>query len=106
MKKNPNSTTSGHVFKRIHTGSGSSKLITEILGAATDDGGKKANTVGDLVKIMNMTLSMECSDCGHQWKEDPEVLREEFGDETPMKDVRRPCAKCESIKITAMPVSI
>lgn len=104
--KNPAATTTGHVFKRIHKGSGSSKLIMEILGAATEDTGKRAGTVKELIDEMGMTLSMTCQECDTKWTEDPEVLRKDVGEETLMKEVRRPCPKCESLKVFAMPVSI
>jgi len=102
----PGVTTSGHVFKKIHTGSGSSKLIIEMLAASSQDRGRTAKTIGMMVSQFGMTLKHECQQCGHVWVEDSEALLKEFDPETLMKDIKRACVSCGSMKLSTMPQKV
>lgn len=104
--QNPTQTTSGHVFRRIHKNSGSSKLIELLLGEISEDEGIKVNTLGDLFVRLKMKLQFECLDCGSTWSPEPEELLETFDHKAELKDVRATCEKCKSAKVSAHPVSM
>lgn len=104
--QNPTQTTSGHVFRRIHKNSGSSKLIELLLGEISQDEGIKVNTLGDLFVRLKMKLEFECLDCGHKWAPEADALLESFEHTTELKDVRCSCEKCNSMKVSAHPVSM
>jgi len=103
---NPKKTTSGHVFKKIHKGSGSSVLIEKILKTATRDEGKRAQTIHQMVNNLNMTLKCKCADCSYSWTFEKSELLNLCKEDDEMKDLKVDCPKCKSKAIISHPVSI
>lgn len=103
MKK---ASTSGHVFKRIHKGSGPARLIGQILEHTDTNTGKSAQTLGNMITNLRMGLAMHCQGCGHEWRPAAEELLEAFGEESPLTDVRPACPQCQSAHVFAHPVAL
>lgn len=93
-------------FVAFTRNSGSSKLIELLLGEISQDEGIKVNTLGDLFVRLKMKLQFECLDCGCKWAPEADELLERFEHTTELKDVRCPCEKCDSMKVSAQPVSM
>ena len=99
-------TTSGHVFRRIHKGSGPARLIGQILEKTNMDSGRSAQTLGGMITTMRMGLRMECQDCGEGWTPAPQDLLDQFGPDTALSEIVCPCPACGSARVHSHPVSL
>lgn len=106
MRDTKKASTSGHVFKRIHKGSGPARLIGQILENSDTNTGKSAQTLGNMITNLRMGLAMHCQGCGHEWRPAASDLLEEFGEDAALSDIRKPCPHCQSAHVFAHPVSL
>lgn len=60
---------------------------------------RHANTLGKLAAI-NVKVRTTCHDCGHAETHELPDLLAGHSEDTPLKDVRPPCSKCGSSKIS------
>lgn len=105
MRDSRKPTTSGHVFKRIHKGSGASRLIGDIIERADTGTGRTTQTLGKMLGDFGLDLSFSCVSCGHAWTPPAPELIESFGAEASLSEVRVPCPACGGAKVSAHPVA-
>lgn len=106
MRVGKKATTSGHVFKRLHKGSGPSRLIGQILEKADTNTGRTAQTLGHMITDLRMGLEMACQDCGHQWRPSPSDLLDQFGADSALSSVHVACPQCQSNHVHSHPVAL
>lgn len=106
MRDSKKPTTSGHVFKRIHKGSGPSRLIGQILEKTNTNSARSAQTLGHMIEGLKMGLEMTCQGCGEAWRPNPADLLDQFGAEAPLTGVALPCPACASTRVHAHPVGL
>ena len=98
-------TTSGHVFRKIHKGSGASKLILGILEKSDTGTGKTAQTLGAMIETFKLDLRFTCGSCAHVWTPSGADLIATFGAEAPLQDVKPVCPSCGATDASSYPIT-
>lgn len=94
-----------HIFTKIRSGS-QAEVLAEILSRRTDrKSGKTISTVADLAKA-GMGLKVSCSGCGEATLFKGRGMKEKFGSETHLRDLRDPCESCGSMAVSRIPEAI
>jgi hypothetical protein len=97
--------TSGHVFRKIHKGSGASKLIGGILLKSDTGTGRTAQTLSTMIDQFNLDLCFTCGTCAHRWTPPGAELVATYGADTPLQDVKPACPACGGLAASSHPVA-
>jgi ribosomal protein S27AE len=94
--------SSNRVFKKIRSGSKTSLFIEGLIKAADHGTAKTISTIGSM-KTISMALKRECPSCGNSESLNIDETISEFGEDTPLTDIKKPCPICGHAKTSIVP---